>query len=64
MSLLFILFYKYIKTSHVLIVQWDGYIINSKKWDSRFLNFDYIGAPFIPREYDINYSKNKDGKFF
>lgn len=56
--------HKYIKTSHILIVQWDGYIINSKKWDSRFLDFDYIGAPFIPREYDINYAKNKNGKFF
>ena len=24
--------YKYIKTSHILIVQWDGFICNKKKW--------------------------------
>tara|TARA_B100001057_G_C22730281_1_gene903463 strand:- start:283 stop:990 length:708 start_codon:yes stop_codon:yes gene_type:complete len=56
--------HEYIKTSHLLIVQWDGYVINSKKWNPKFLDFDYIGAPFIPRELEINYSKNKDGKFF
>lgn len=56
--------YKYIKTSHILIVQWDGYIINQKKWDSNFLNYDYIGAPFIPREYDKNYCKDLNGAFY
>tara|TARA_A100001011_G_scaffold400721_1_gene517967 strand:- start:4450 stop:5154 length:705 start_codon:yes stop_codon:yes gene_type:complete len=56
--------YKYIKTSHILIVQWDGYIINPKKWDPKFLNYDYIGAPFIPRENDKDYSRDQDGAFF
>ena len=56
--------YKYIKTSHILIVQWDGYIINHNKWDSNFLNYDYIGAPFIPREFDNNYCRDKDGAFY
>ena len=49
--------FKYIKTSHVLIVQWDGFIINPKKWQKNFLLYDYIGAPFIPRIKSLSYSK-------
>ena len=56
--------HKYIKTSHVLIVQWDGYIINPEKWDTNFLKYDYIGAPFIPRENDENYCKDINGAFY
>lgn len=37
----------YIKTPHFLIVQWDGFIINPYCFDSRFLNYDYIGAPWM-----------------
>lgn len=36
----------YIHTSHVLIVQWDGFVINAGAWQSEFLQFDYIGAPW------------------
>ena len=56
--------YKYINTSHILIVQWDGFIINPTKWDSSFLSFDYIGAPFIPRVNDKNYSKDQNNNFY
>ena len=56
--------YKYIDTSHTLIVQWDGYIINPRKWDKKFLNYDYIGAPFIPRESDPNYCRDEIGGFY
>ncbi len=56
--------YKYIKTSHILIVQWDGYIINPEKWDTNFLKYDYIGAPFIPRENDENYCRDINGAFY
>lgn len=34
----------YIDTSHCLIVQWDGYILDAGSWRPEFLNFDYIGA--------------------
>jgi len=34
----------FIKTSHVLITQWDGYILNPERWDPEFLEYDYIGA--------------------
>ena len=56
--------YKYIKSSHILIVQWDGYIINPEKWDPNFLKYDYVGAPFIPRENDKNYSRDINGAFY
>jgi len=36
--------HKYIKTDFVLIVQWDGYIINPEAWNLQFLEYDYIGA--------------------
>ena len=56
--------HKFIKTTHVLIVQWDGFVINPKKWNSEFLNYDYIGAPFIPRAKDFNYSRDKNKNFY
>lgn len=34
----------WIVTSHCLIVQWDGFIVNPYLWDERFLAYDYIGA--------------------
>ncbi len=62
----FIIFelYKYIKTSHVLIVQWDGFIINPKKWKKNFILFDYIGAPFIPRIKSSSYSRDLNDDFY
>ena len=33
-----------INTEFMLIVQWDGWIINADAWNPQFLNYDYIGA--------------------
>jgi len=41
---------KYIETSHVMIIQHDGYVINADAWDDRFLEYDYIGAPWMYRD--------------
>jgi len=35
----------HIDTSHVLVVQWDGYVLDAGQWEPGFLNCDYIGAP-------------------
>lgn len=35
-------------TEHVLVCQYDGYIRDPKMWDAEFLQYDYIGAPWIP----------------
>lgn len=34
----------YLRTSHMLIVQWDGYVIDPGMWRDDFLKMDYIGA--------------------
>jgi len=39
--------YKYFDTSHCLVVQWDGYILDSSVWDENWLQYDYIGAPWL-----------------
>jgi hypothetical protein len=35
---------EYITTSHCLVVQWDGYVLDPDRWDPNFLDYDYIGA--------------------
>lgn len=35
-----------ISTNFVLIVQWDGFIINPFAWTEEFFEYDYIGAPW------------------
>jgi hypothetical protein len=38
--------WKYVSTDHVLIIQWDGFVLNPHLWDNEFLQYDYIGAPW------------------
>jgi tetratricopeptide (TPR) repeat protein len=40
----------HITTTHVLLVQWDGYVVNPAAWDSTFLACDYIGAKWFWNE--------------
>jgi tetratricopeptide (TPR) repeat protein len=37
----------YVETSHVLLVQWDGYVINPSAWEPAFAECDYIGAKWF-----------------
>jgi len=37
---------KYIDSDFCLTIQHDGYIINPESWTDKFLDFDYIGAPW------------------
>ena len=37
----------HVATNHVLLVQWDGYVINPAAWDTAFLDCDYIGAKWF-----------------
>jgi hypothetical protein len=36
----------HVQTSHALCVQWDGFVADPGGWDDRFLEYDYIGAPW------------------
>ena len=38
--------HEFIHTSHCLIVQGDSYVLSPKSWQSIFLTYDYIGAPW------------------
>ena len=42
--------HRYIKTDVAIIVHDDGYALNRAKWDDRFLEYDYVGAPW-PSEF-------------
>lgn len=35
---------QHIETSHCLVVQFDGFVLNYAKWDPDWLKYDYIGA--------------------
>jgi hypothetical protein len=35
-----------VQTSHVLIVQWDGFVTHPELWRPDFLSVDYIGPPW------------------
>lgn len=39
--------YKYFDTSHCLLIQHDGFVINGDCWDDKFLDFDDIGALWL-----------------
>lgn len=43
--------YKYVSTSHIMLIHADGFIVNPELWDDGFLEYDYIGAPWpIPKD--------------
>lgn len=35
---------QHIHTSHVLVIQWDGYVVEPRAWRPEFLQYDWIGA--------------------
>ena len=37
---------QYCTRPHVLLIQWDGFVIDPAHWDDNFLNYDYVGAPW------------------
>ena len=48
---------QYIDTIVCIIIHVDGYICNPDAWMDEFLNYDYIGAPWISSQYFVD--KNK-----
>jgi|SRR5271157_64621 len=37
----------YVTTSHIQVVQYDGWILNTDLWNPEWLNYDYVAPPFI-----------------
>jgi hypothetical protein len=50
---------EWIDTSHCLIAQWDGFVLNAGAWDPAFLDHDYIGAPWP--QFDDGYTVGNGG---
>lgn len=38
--------HKDITTNHILMIQFDGFVIGGNQWSNLFLHYDYIGAPW------------------
>ena len=38
--------WKFVKTEFFIVLQYDGFVLNGKKFLNSFLDFDYIGAPW------------------
>ena len=36
----------YVETDFCLVIQADGFVLNASRWNPRFLDYDYIGAPW------------------
>ncbi|TRZ81175.1 hypothetical protein D4R86_03070 [bacterium] len=34
----------YVKSDYMLVIQWDGFVLNPYSWTDEFLEYDYIGA--------------------
>ena len=34
----------HVQSSHVLVSQWDGFVVDARAWSAEFLDCDYIGA--------------------
>jgi hypothetical protein len=55
----------FIKTKFILLIHWDGFVVNPKSWNSDFLNYDYIGSPWPSWEkvFPDNVNKYPDKNF-
>jgi ADP-heptose:LPS heptosyltransferase len=36
-----------ISFSHVLVIQHDGFVLHGQAWNHKFLEYDYVGAPWL-----------------
>jgi len=53
--------YKYVDTSHALLIHADGYVLDADLWRPEWLEYDYIGAPFPLPTDDYSY-RDEDGE--
>jgi hypothetical protein len=41
---------KHVRSEHALCIQWDGYLTHPEHWTPDFLQWDYIGAPWVYKD--------------
>lgn len=39
-----------IQTSHILVIQHDGFVLDGAVWDDEYLEYDYVGAPWLEQD--------------
>lgn len=47
--------YKYVETTHALLIHPDGFVVNADVWDKEWLGLDYIGSPWPLPQDDYSY---------
>lgn len=53
--------WKYIHTEYMLLVHYDGFVVNPESWRDEFLQYDYIGSPFPVPDDEVTY-RDPEGK--
>lgn len=53
--------YRYVDTSHALLIHADGYVINPEVWEPAWMGYDYIGAPWPLPQDDYSYRDEEGG---
>ena len=59
--------HRHFDTTHCLVVQADGFIVNPRLWRDEFLSYDYIGAPWAdhvvvtPGNWKLPLDRNRVG---
>lgn len=47
---------QYVNTDYILLVHYDGFVVNPSAWKEEFLEYDYIGSPWpLPTEGHTSY---------
>lgn len=46
---------EHVHTDYVMIVHYDGFVVNPQQWRDEFLDYDYIGAPWPDPHDDFTY---------
>lgn len=47
--------HEYIDTDFMLLIHYDGFVVNPDMWKDEFLEYDYIGSPFPLPKDDFSY---------
>lgn len=47
--------WRYVDTDYALLIHADGYVIHPELWNPKWLEYDYIGAPFPLPNDDFSY---------
>lgn len=56
--------HNYVDTEYVLLVQYDGFVLNADSWTDDFLKYDYIGAPWDVGSWETDlFSEELKGKW-